>query len=238
MTKKSQQRSKPAIFHRLFLSHLLLLMFCFAAALILVDYLFATGVRVFLLHSTLILIPAVLALIGIAGLLALWTSGPIALPLEQITNALHGNEFKEQYDDLHRTAGCEEINTLLGSMNAHLSRTEQKQSQRPLLLVIDNLLNIHQCDIDTAARLGVIPETLLRDNLRSFLAPYENVDAISAWVHACMSGSSDCIREIHLIGAARRELFTQFHGFSLSPSRMLLVGMNIRVQRAANEHST
>ncbi len=162
-------RSYPALFHRIFLSHLLVVLLCFVAAVILVDYMFAEGIALFLLRSPIILVPALLALIGIVGLLALWTAGSVAIPLDRAASLLRERKASERLGEILPKAGTEEVARLLLSMRQRLERDAAGPLPRPLVLRIDAHLNVHGCDIDTAARLGYTPDELRHLNLRSLL---------------------------------------------------------------------
>lgn len=151
----AKERKRAAIFHRIFLSHLLVLLLSFIAALILIDYMFADGIRHFLLRSPLILIPALLAMIGLAGLLALWTAGAIALPLDAISEVMHGDVSEAELAELRARIRVEEHDALLASLAAQMRRLSARCRHRPLLLTVDALLNVHDMDVDTSARLGL-----------------------------------------------------------------------------------
>ncbi|MFZ1731433.1 MAG: PAS domain-containing protein [Bacteroidota bacterium] len=165
-----EARSYPALFHRVFLSHLLVLLLCFAAAVILVDYLFAEGVTLFILRSPIILIPALLALMGLVGLLALWTAASTAVPLDHASTLLNECDPSERLLQLLPKAGTEEVARLLIATQQRLAREESRTPLRPLFLRIDTHLNVLDCDIDTAARLGYTPDELRRLNVRDILS--------------------------------------------------------------------
>ncbi|MDH7514563.1 MAG: hypothetical protein QHI48_01630 [Bacteroidota bacterium] len=82
------RRELPTIFLRLFLSHLLLLFIACSSAFTVFSWLFAPGVSLFLRHSPVVLLPVILALIGIAGLLALWTANAIRIPLQSLPDSI------------------------------------------------------------------------------------------------------------------------------------------------------
>ncbi|MBI5648587.1 MAG: hypothetical protein HY962_16775 [Ignavibacteriae bacterium] len=98
---------RPSIFLRLFLSHLLMLLFSFGVGLFVFDALFAPGLRPFLQRSPSILIPAVLALIGVAGLLAVWTATSITHPLERLVNSIGNEDAAAELEDIAASAPLE-----------------------------------------------------------------------------------------------------------------------------------
>ncbi len=176
----AKERKRAAIFHRIFLSHLLVLLLSFIAALILIDYMFADGIRHFLLRSPLILIPALLAMIGLAGLLALWTAGAIALPLDAISDVLHGDVGEAEVADLRARIRVEEHDALVVSLAAQIQRLSTRCRHRPLVLTVDALLNLHDVDVDTSARLGLPPGGGV--NLRSLLDAPGSARSCAEWL--------------------------------------------------------
>ncbi len=98
---------RPSIFLRLFLSHLLMLLFSFGVGLFVFDALFAPGLRPFLQRSPSILIPAVLALIGVAGLLAVWTATSLTHPLERLVNSIGDEDAATELEDIAASAPLE-----------------------------------------------------------------------------------------------------------------------------------
>ena len=83
-------KERPSIFLRVFLSHLMLLLLSLVTAAMLFAYIFAPGVKMFMQHSPALVLPALLGLIGIAGMLSLWTAAAISLPIEDLTETLRG----------------------------------------------------------------------------------------------------------------------------------------------------
>ncbi len=81
----SRDGGEPSLFLRLLVSHLLVVLACFVAGVLVVDHLFAPGVSMFLERHPIILVPTVLILIGIAGLAANWNAASIGLPIHRLT---------------------------------------------------------------------------------------------------------------------------------------------------------
>lgn len=208
-----KQRSRhPALFHRVFLSHLLILLLCLAAGIILIDYLFIDGVQLYLQRDPIILIPALLALIGIVGLLALWTAGSVATPSDRLVKALGNRADSEALDALLRQAGTEEIEDIITAVHEHLVRSERSAAARPWLWIVDEHLNILWTDIDTAARLGDTSDAACRMNLRAFLlSPMANVTG------------DDFTLSLKAAGA--RERLVNVRRYPMSDGRTLLVGI-------------
>ena len=112
--------SRPTIFLRLFLSHLLLLLLCFAAGLGVFDFIFAPGVSLFMERTAAILLPVLLALIGVAGLLALWASAGITISVEKMTDRLLDPAAQDgPFANSKQTP--QEIAELIAALNRRLS---------------------------------------------------------------------------------------------------------------------
>jgi len=109
----AERRQYPSIFLRVFLSHLLLLLSCFLSGIALYVYLFAPGAHLFIYRNPLILIPLLLGLISIAGLLSIWTSGAIAVPLGHIEKHFKHNGAGPNLEELSATALTEEVDSLI-----------------------------------------------------------------------------------------------------------------------------
>ncbi len=224
-----EARSHPALFHRVFLSHLLVVLLCFTAAVILIDYLFAEGVTLFLLRSPIILVPALLALIGIVGLLALWTAGSSAVPLDKASSLLSQYDASDRLLEILPDAGTEEVARMISATQQRLRREETRVPQRPLFLRIDAHLNVIDCDIDTAARLGFTPDELRRRNLRSCFA---SEDAAAALINAVaeLRGGLDAARfSLRFSGAAGRMLHASCTAYLLPDLQFLLIGLAERI---------
>jgi len=210
-----KQRSRhPALFHRVFLSHLLILLLCLGSGVILVDYLFVDGVKLFLQRDPIILIPALLALIGIVGLLALWTAGSVATPSERLVRALEIRADSEALEALLRNAGTEEIEDIIAAVRERLERSEHSAASRPWLWLVDDHLNIQWTDIDTAARLGSTPDEACRMNLRAFIPTPLTADMENEF-------------RLTLSAAGGSEAHIRICKYVLSEDRSLLVGREI-----------
>ncbi|MBE0644080.1 MAG: hypothetical protein IH600_08370 [Bacteroidetes bacterium] len=220
-----EARSHPALFHRVFLSHLIVVLLCFTAAVILIDYLFAEGVTLFLLRSPIILVPALLALIGIVGLLALWTAGSTAVPLDRASSLLSQRDAAERLLELMPSAGTEEVARMINSVQHRLAQEESRVPQRPLFLRIDGYLNVRDCDIDTAARFGFTPEELRKRNLRGSCTGDNDVKALRAGIESLRKGSDPVVFTCHFHGAAGRVLQTACTLYTLTGEQFLLIGM-------------
>jgi hypothetical protein len=218
-------RSHPAVFHRVFLSHLLVVLLCFAAAVILVDYMFAEGIALFLLRSPIILIPALLALIGIVGLLALWTAGSVAIPLDRAASLLREHEASERLGEILPKAGTEEVARLLINMQQRLARDTAGCLPRPLVLRIDAHLNVHGCDIDTAARLGYTPDELRRLNLRDLLADTAGWRTVRSTIGALHAEDTGAPVSCDFRAAAGRTIHASCMLHTLPDEQYLLIGM-------------
>lgn len=223
-------RRLPALFHRVFLSHLVVLAVSFLSALILVDYLFVDGITHFLVHSPIILIPVLLALIGLVGLLALWTSAAVALPLDRTVNAISAIDADAALAQLLPDARVEEVARVVAALRRKLG---YDAALRPLYLRLDCHGNVRDGDIDTAARLGVTPAELRRGNLRAFLATPVHVHALGEAVRelcgnpAPSSPTTDAAREmlLHFRGAAGRILPARCLLYRISGDEILLIGI-------------
>ncbi|MBN1449185.1 MAG: hypothetical protein JXA28_14760 [Bacteroidetes bacterium] len=202
-------RKHPALFHRIFLSHLLTVLLCFVAALILVDYLFADNVHLYLIRNPIVLIPALLALIGIAGLFAVWTAGSATLPLAKLTRFIEERADADEIRSMRDHVGIEENADLVDALTGMLQRMKAADL-RPLVLVLDTYLNIRSADPDTAARLGTTPEEIGRCNLRSFLPRPDDLRTICSLCEPVRTEDSAAdVFTLHFSAAADRTLITR-----------------------------
>jgi hypothetical protein len=217
-----QPRRLPVLFHRIFLSHLIVLLICFVSALILLDYLFVDGISHFLAHSTIILVPVLLALIGLVGLLALWTAGAAAIPLERATDALHSLDATEALERVLPGARIDEVSRLLVAIRARLDRGT---IFRPLFLRLDRHWNVADCDIDTAARLGFTPEELRRRNLRALLAVPADFNLLRLAAEKVQENAASEAVPLRFVGAAGRILPSHCLLYQLPGDESLLIGI-------------
>lgn len=217
-----ESRRHPALFHRIFLSHLIVLLICFLSALILLDYLFVDGISHFLAHSTIILVPVLLALIGLVGLLALWTAGAAALPLERAADALHSVDPAGALERVIPDARVDEVSRLLEAMRARFGRGT---ALRPLYLRLDRHWNIADCDIDTAARLGFTPDELRRRNLRAVLAVPADFPLLHAAAEKQRDNASSEAVTLRFAGAAGRVFPVSCLLYLLPGDETLLIGI-------------
>lgn len=121
---------KPSLFLRLFLSHLILLAIAFVAVVFVFEYLFEPGIKYFLMHKPLIVLPVMLALIGFAGVLAAWSAGVVADPMESITEALDSDDpvrFMRQRPDTWDTLESAELAEKLVLYQERILSTEQRK---------------------------------------------------------------------------------------------------------------
>jgi hypothetical protein len=224
-----EARSYPALFHRIFLSHLLVLFLCFITAVITIDYLFAEGVALFLLRSPIIIIPALLALIGLVGLLALWTAASVAVPLDHASTLLNEYDPTERLLQLLPKAGSEEVARMIIATQQRLMREETRTPLRPLVFRLDAHLNILDCDIDTAARLGYVPDELRRLNLRNALIDEVSLEAVFSSISRLADGGTSDQFHCPFRGAGMRRLQTTCLMYTLPDSQYLLVGIAERL---------
>lgn len=168
---------EPTIFHRVYLAVLVTTALCCAAAAGLYAFLFADGVEMFLLHPPVLIIPVVLALLGIGGIVALRTAAPIALPLVRLARLL------AQRAPRHTMAvvrpGTEETAEVLEALEELDARSDL------LLLRVDRHLNILAMNDVARARL-IPPDGGAALSLRSLLDPDD--DTTHALREDCASG--------------------------------------------------
>jgi hypothetical protein len=222
------RRKAPALFHRVFLSHLLVLLMCFIAGLVLLDYLFADGLRLYRVRSPLILLPAVLGLVGLAGLLALWSSGAVALALQRLALALDKDSGETALKTLAQEMHCEEAAEVAEAAAEQLQRVARRLDARPLILVIDAHLNILSADIDTAARLAALPGELTRRNLRGYLIETADREFLLETLQRSGSAISMQPRRMPVIAAGGGTLNPLWHLHPLGEGRFFLTGTDVR----------
>ncbi|MCZ7555089.1 MAG: PAS domain-containing protein [Bacteroidia bacterium] len=222
------RRKAPALFHRVFLSHLLVLLLCFIAGLVLLDYLFADGLRLYRVRSPLILLPAVLGLIGLAGLLALWSSGVVALALQRLSRALDRDSNEAELQTLAQEMHCEEAAEVADAAAEQLLRAARRLDARPLILVIDAHLNILSADIDTAALLAALPSELKRRNLRGYLIEAADREFLLETLQRSGNAISMQPRRMPVIAAGGGTLNPLWHLHPLGEGRYVFIGTDIR----------
>lgn len=229
-----RQRRHPALFHRVFLSHLITVLFCFGGTLILIDYLFIDGAHLYLRRNPIIVIPALLAIIGVAGLLALWSSGAAAVALGRLHELLDERADADAFRRFREEAGVEEAEDIAQGIHDFLKRGPGADL-RPLTMILDEHLNVHRGDEDTAARLGFSADDLQRQNLRSLL-PFTD-DKVSLLAHLRLitsenAGAADKasgIVTLHFHAAAERVMTADCRVFALAESGLfLIVGWEVR----------
>jgi hypothetical protein len=223
---KTTKHTAPTVFHRVFLSHLIVVLLCFIAAVWLLHYLYGDGLRYFRIHSPLVILPVTLGLIGLAGLLALWTAGAIVLPLERFSDALRGGVGSDDLQRLADRAGVDESADAMLAAASFVERVARGDS-RPYTLVVDGMLNIVGADIDTAARFGMTPSDILRRHLRDLLAAHENVAEVSAWIRSAGDTLTER-RRISMHAAAGRIMNAQWAVLALSTGQFVLTGYGMR----------
>ena len=227
-------RGHPALFHRAFLGHLITVLFCFAVALILIDYLFIDGAHLYLRRNPIIVIPAMLAIIGVAGLLALWSSSAAAIALGGLRTLLDERAGADAFGRFREQAAVEEVEDLAQGIQDVLKRGPVTDL-RPLTLLIDEHLNVHRVDEDTAARMGFSADDFQRQNLRALL-PFTD-DKISLLAHLrlmepglTVSGSRPAgTVTLHFHAAAERVMTADCRMFALRDTGLyLIVGWEVR----------
>lgn len=169
--------SHASIFLLIFLSHLLLLLVCFTAVVGLFWYLFAPGVKMYLVRSPLIVLPVILGLMGIAGLIASWIAYRIGRPLESLANTLTGVDAQP---GLYREGRplTQETHELIEALRVFETAQRYRPKRESIsrrMTSIDSLLVV---DVDslgvvraenalTRELLGIEPEAKLLDALPS-----------------------------------------------------------------------
>ena len=120
------------MFFRIFLAQLILIFLCFVAGLVLFYYLFAPGIGMFLVRDPVILFPALLGLIGIAGLLSLWTATAVTEPIGSILEALKEEYPEKELGKIHSRSGVEETDDLLQGLKSFVanSKAERREVRR------------------------------------------------------------------------------------------------------------
>lgn len=167
--------SHSSIFLLVFLSQLLLLLICFASAVGLFWYLFAPGVKMYLVRSPLIVLPVILGLMGIAGLIASWVAYRIGQPLESIAKMLTGVDAQSA---LYREGRMltEETNALIEALRVFETAQRYRPSRESFSRSMQNIDSLLVVDVDlngvvraansfSRELLGIEPEVTLLDVL-------------------------------------------------------------------------
>ena len=216
--------SHAPLFHRVFLGHLLLLLAAFITGVILLDYLFVEGLALYLQRTPLILIPTMLALIGVAGLLALWSSGSAAIPVDRITGLLDADVSPDTLIAELARARTEENAALLGALYGYLIRRDESGRAKTLLLVLDRHLNIVATDANSAARLGRTPAELRNRNLRDLLAGKSALPAQLLLLGDDEAGEPEGTFTLQIAAAGGRGINAELQLLPLPGERWLLHG--------------
>lgn len=217
-------RTHPPLFHRIFLGHLLMVLLCFVTAVVLLDYLFVEGLALYMQRTPLILVPIMLALIGVAGLSALWTAGSAALPLDRITKLLDSDAAPDALLAELETARTEENADLIRAVHGRLTRQAHRYRARPFAMQIDTHLNILATDADTAALLGAVPEEMTGRNLRAYLHPACEIGPLLTR----LGGTAAFETALQFHAASSRPLHAQASFQPLPGERWLLLGNDLR----------
>lgn len=195
------EKKLPSTFERILLSHLTVLAAAFVAVIWLYFYLVEPSLRLYFRHSTIIIVPISLILIGIAGLLTTWTAKTIVSPIEKMTDALKKNEEMNFDGDL------DEIQTLIRQVKTNLGNvphpdrnsttefteintdqyfdqlkefsTEMKQSISALAIFIDDVIpRIEDHDMIQSLeqmKEQIIRLTIISNRMNTLRLSYENL---------------------------------------------------------------
>lgn len=162
-----KRSAAPSIFLRLFLSHLTLVLICFACAVGVFVYLFPSTAQPILAHSPLLIIPVVLAVIGIAGLLTTWTASAISASLGAVERALTGDDPLTELHALTREAGTKEAAELVTSLRTAFSAFHGKAARIASRRFQDTVRHILIVDVDPGARIRSVNAAVLFHTGRS-----------------------------------------------------------------------
>jgi hypothetical protein len=197
---------------------------CFGAALILVRYLFAEGVQFFLLRDPIILIPALLAVIGIAGLFALWTTSAATSPIDRLISYLNNGSDAEELLSLRTFAGTDENDMLIAAVHNRFQQSDHGAESRPYFLLVDSHLNVTWTDIDTAARLKHTPAEAVRLNLRELSADAAQVQNLLEKLRGNSDRREITAMSLTLHSTGDRILDLTFRIHTLNSGSYLLIG--------------
>jgi PAS domain S-box-containing protein len=176
------------MFLRVLLSHLVVVLLCLVAGALTFDYLFGTGVRYFLVHDPVFLLPVMLVLIGLAGLLAVWTTAGMSLPLESMTEALAASDRDARLEELSNGRHTAESRQLLDALRetlAHAPRpadiTPQPVMHADPLVELDAEGTIVSISPTAADLAGASPLSLVGRSFAEVFAPDERDDVAAAF---------------------------------------------------------
>lgn len=232
----SAPRPLAGMFLRVLLSHLLVVLLCLVAGALTFDYLFGSGVRYFLVHDPVFLVPVMLVLIGLAGLLAVWTTAGMSLPLENMTEALNASDSAARLEDLSRARHTAESRQLLDALRdtlAQAPRTDAPASQPVMhadpLVELDAAGTIVSVSPTAAALAGASPLSLVgrsftdvfapdeRDEVASVFAASMRADAGTFRLRARLHRSDTAWETIHWHAVALRGMFGATGSWILRP---------------------
>jgi PAS domain S-box-containing protein len=181
-------RPLAGMFLRVLLSHLVVVLLCLVAGALTFDYLFGTGVRYFLVHDPVFLVPVMLVLIGLAGLLAVWTTAGMSLPIENMTEALAAPDSTARLEELSRARHTAESRQLLDALRDTLARAPRQTlpaatpvSHADPLVELDasgTILSVSPAAADLA---GASPLSLVGRSFAEVFAPDEPDDVAAAF---------------------------------------------------------
>ncbi len=216
-------RPLAGMFLRIVLSHLLVVLLCLIAGGLTFDYLFGSGVRYFLVHDPIFLVPVMLVLIGLAGLLAVWTTAAMARPLENVTEALHAPDsltlLRMQTADRH----TDESRQLLDAITRALEHvpvpsdpvSTEPAANMPALAEIDGSGRIVSVSPTAARVAGTSPMALVGHPFVDIYADADPGAAASELGERCIAGASPfSLQTLHLQADAAPRLL-QWHAVAV-----------------------
>ena len=191
---RSKVKINPSMFLRIFLSHLFLLLAFCIASLLAYRYMFSPGVHLFVIRRPHLLVPIVLGLIGIAGLLSVWTAAVIGTPLEVLASTLKSENPVGNLFSFRNPTNVSEIDDVLASLKHALNKfpsavavqiasLKELHSPNVMIVQIDSERSVVMTNRLAAERAGVLSESDARPSLQAF-ASGASWEPFAAALHA------------------------------------------------------
>jgi PAS domain S-box-containing protein len=172
----------------------------FASVIILFMYLFEPGIKYFLMHPPLIVLPIILGFIGIAGILSAWTAAAIAEPLEYIEESLTSGDPALDMHLFDSNSGTEEATKVVNSIRNYQDKVLSKESKQAVAMSRSQLAStlvmtvslrgiILSSNLAVEIFTGIARKDMRYRELGSLIAPETDENDKTNFLDAIHSGS-------------------------------------------------